>query len=176
MQHTTIFLIGFMGSGKSFMGRRLAETLHYDFIDTDDFIAKEQGCSISDIFQSQGAEAFRKMESAAIRQLGQRTNTVIATGGGMPCFHDNMKQLNQNGWTVYLKSNVGLLVSRLDDDRDHRPLLASLAPGSLPTFIEKKLAEREKYYQQAQAIFYLVEDEAKNLTDFLAFFKNFSKK
>src|SRR5437773_11285939 len=97
-----IFLMGFMGSGKTFFGKQLAQLLNYEFIDLDELIGKNEGATIAEIFFSKGEAYFRSKESSLLKSLSQNENAVIATGGGTPCFHDNMKWMNEHGITVYL--------------------------------------------------------------------------
>lgn len=167
---SSIFLLGFMGSGKSFLGKRLAEELSYDFLDTDEWIEEKVGKTISEIFEKDGEAAFRELERSAILEIKNKTNIVVATGGGLPCHHQNIDLLIGSGQTIYLKANINLLSRRLKNERMHRPLLQSLSDSELNIFIEKKLSEREKFYTQSAIIFYLTNDEAGNLTHFLSFF------
>lgn len=148
-----IFLIGFMGSGKSFTGRRLAQRLALPFIDLDELIEQEAGRSIPRIFQEDGEAAFRKLEAETLRSLENRTPAVIACGGGTPCFHDNMEWMNTHGLTVFLDPPVAVIADRLQREMDHRPLLQGLTAGALQSFIEARLQERRPFYQQATVIY-----------------------
>src|SRR5436853_6290275 len=95
-----VFLIGFMGSGKTFLGKQLAQLLNYEFIDLDEWIEQREKKSIAEIFSEDGEEYFRKKESQQLKLLAEKNNAVIATGGGTPCFHDNMKWMNDHGFTI----------------------------------------------------------------------------
>ena len=147
-----IFLIGFMGSGKTHVGQQLAQTLGFDFIDLDDFLEEQEGETMSSIFESKGEAYFRKAEQKYLKLLGKRTQTVIATGGGTPCFFDNMQWINQHGISIYLKPTIEVLVTRLQSEMSHRPILAGQTTNSLYQFIEDKLKNRAAFYEQAQHI------------------------
>jgi len=148
-----VFLTGFMGAGKTTAGKKLATAMGFGFTDLDAFIEEQEGISIEAYFETYGEAKFRQTEQAYLRQTANRQNMVVATGGGTPCFHDNMDWMNQHGVTVYLKMSPAALASRLKPGKDKRPLLASLNESELPGFIESRLTEREKYYSRAQVIF-----------------------
>lgn len=163
-----IFLIGFMGSGKSYTGKKLAHLLDYPFVDLDDWIEKEAGKTITKIFAEEGEEVFRKTEKKALHDMNQFKNVVVATGGGVPCFFDNINWMNQQGLTIFLDTPVEILISRLIAEKDHRPLLKQLPDReALKSYIEQKLEARSPYYQQAWVIFQqqsLQENVAEQLT------------
>jgi len=144
-----IFLVGFMGSGKSTLGKKISELMNVSFIDLDSKIERREGKSVSEIFAERGEEYFRKTESETLRETGRNRNAVIATGGGAPCFHNNMKWMNENGITLYLEAPAGELYHRLLKEREIRPLLASLGDVALFDFIMSSLAHREPFYAQA---------------------------
>jgi shikimate kinase len=144
-----IFLVGFMGCGKSHTGKVLAAEMGYDFIDVDDILENTEGVSIAQIFENQGETYFRTLENKTLKQLGERSKTIIATGGGAPCFYDNMAWMNANGITIYLKAEPELLLSRLKNEMEKRPLLRGRSEADLLAFIATKLAEREPFYSQA---------------------------
>ena len=162
-----IFLTGFMGCGKTHSARHLAEAMGIPFIDLDDYIEEKQGKTIAAIFAEEGEEAFRNIEANALRTAGQAEQFIMATGGGSPCFHQNMDWMNQRGKTIYLKAPAWLLQGRLVHQTSKRPLLAQRSPEELLQFIETKLLERESYYAKAQLIFYLQKVEQKNLEDLI---------
>lgn len=147
-----IYLIGFMGSGKSFTGRRLAGELELPFIDLDDYLEEKAGRTIFRIFEEEGEAVFRKMEAAALRETERFSAAVIACGGGTPCFGDNMEWMNAHGLTIYLKTPVELLLDRLISETAHRPLLRGLDRAGLRRYIEEKLAQRGPYYRRASVI------------------------
>ncbi len=145
-----VYLIGFMGSGKSFLGHRLATQLDLDFHDLDDQIEQEAGMTISDIFNRHGEDHFRKIEQQVLQATKPLKQVVISTGGGVPCFFDNMYWMKQQGLTVYLQTDPHLLAERLQREMAHRPLLAHLSREELVQFIEDKIAARADFYEQAQ--------------------------
>ncbi len=148
-----IFLIGFMGAGKSFVGSRLAKLRGMDFIDLDEYIVAEAEMSIPEIFAKEGEVGFRLRESDALRQLAQRKNLLIACGGGTPCFFDNMDWMNAEGFTIFLDVEVALLQERLQSEMAQRPLLADKTPDQLRAYLSAKLAERRSYYEAARMIY-----------------------
>ena len=148
MQNRTIYLIGFMGSGKSTLGKVLARLLNYSFIDLDHYIEKKEGFIVAEIFSRYGEERFRELERLAIHETAQTGNTVVATGGGAPCFFDNMDFMNQQGITIYLKISPDNLCRRLASARAHRPLLAGKNEDELQAFIKEKLKERTPFIKK----------------------------
>jgi len=148
-----IYLIGFMGSGKSHLGKQLAQELGWDFLDMDDFLEANEGMTISQIFAEGGESLFRDLERNYLHATYDFSKTVIATGGGAPCFFDNIDWMNKNGQTIYLKTPVAILVDRLKKETAHRPLLAGKTTEALSQFISSKLTERSPFYEQATIIF-----------------------
>ena len=147
-----IFLVGFMGCGKSTVGRRLAAAGGYNFVDLDEVVAEKAGMSIPEIFATQGEEAFRKLEREAIEQLSLQDRTVVATGGGAPCYGDNMRLMSDRGTTVYLKMSARKLSQRLLHVRVPRPKIAGLGPEELFDYVTTLLAEREPIYMQSRIV------------------------
>lgn len=145
-----VYLIGFMGSGKSFLGRKLADQLGMDFYDLDDQIEEKAEMPISEIFERFGEGFFREIEKSVLHATAKLNEGIISTGGGVPCFFDNVDWMNQQGLTVYLQTDAQLLAERLASEMDHRPLLAHLSHPELVHFIEEKVAARAQFYQQAQ--------------------------
>ena len=148
----TIFLIGFMGCGKSTVGRRLAAKLGFDFVDMDASIEQQQGRTISEIFAEEGEAEFRRMESEFIRSFSHAKDAVVATGGGAPCFSDNMDRMKEIGSVVYMKMSPNCLAGRLRMGRFKRPKLATLTDEELVPYITRTLEEREPYYRQASVV------------------------
>lgn len=138
-----------MGCGKSTIGRKLASKLNLQFVDLDEFIEGKQGESISDIFSKTGENGFRKLEQDALNEFCSKSNLVIATGGGTPCFYNNMEIINQGGVSIYIHLTEAALFSRLKNSRTNRPLLAQKNDEELLSFISAKLSEREKHYQKS---------------------------
>jgi len=147
-----IYLIGFMGSGKSTTGRRLAAYLNWSFLDLDEIIEKNTGMKIRDIFSEKGEEFFRLSESAALKETEFVSNTVIATGGGAPCFGRNMDFMLGHGLTIYLSLTPDKLKERLAKSDGKRPLLKGIGKENLEEYISAKLEEREKWYLSAKLI------------------------
>lgn len=147
-----IYLIGFMGSGKSTTGRRLAGYLSWSFVDLDELIEKKAGMKIRDIFSEKGEEFFRVSEAEALKETESISNAVIATGGGAPCFGENMKFMLANGLTIYLKLPPDKLKERLAKSGGKRPLLQGIDNENLEEYISGKLREREKWYSSAKLI------------------------
>jgi shikimate kinase len=163
-----IFLIGFMGSGKSTAGRKLASQLNWKFIDLDEKIEEIEGIKIQDIFSLKGQPYFRKLETKVLKELRSETDTVISTGGGTPCFGDNMEIMLNSGLTVYLKMTPASLKKRLAKLSEGRPLLKDIDRKDLKGFITMKLAEREKWYSMAEIV---IDDFNDDLSDLLSLIK-----
>ncbi len=145
-----IFLIGFMASGKTSIGEKIAKKLNLQFIDIDNVIEEESGLQISDIFTERGEDYFRNLEENALNKIIEKENVVIATGGGTTCFFDNMELMNKNGITVYIKLSALDLFNRLENSQTDRPLLKGLNKEKLLAKIVELLNKREKFYKQAQ--------------------------
>lgn len=138
-----------MGSGKTLVGQNLAKALSFSFIDLDDRIEEEAGMPIREIFKQQGETRFRKLEQHALQATRTLEQTIIATGGGTPCFFENLSWMNRHGLTFYLKVSPEILAQRLESQTIHRPLLAGKTSGELIHFIKHKLEVRLPYYRQA---------------------------
>ncbi|MFW5645529.1 MAG: shikimate kinase [Bacteroidota bacterium] len=158
-----IFLIGFMGSGKTTLGRKLARRMEYNFIDLDEFIENKESKKISKIFSSYGENKFRVMEAENLRLLEILKDAVISTGGGAPCFYDNMEWMNTRGITIYLKHDVESLFRRLRASNKKRPLIKGMSKGKLFNYIRETLALREEYYNQSKIIMEDVPLKAKDI-------------
>ncbi len=152
MEIKRIFLIGFMGSGKSTLGRRLKTELGWDFIDLDDYFEMRYQTTIKQFFADKGEAAFREAERLMVAEVATKEKTIIATGGGAPCFFDNMQVMNHHGLTIYIKLSVETLTTRLSGPRQVRPLVANKSGDELQAYIREKLAEREPFYSQAKVI------------------------
>ncbi len=148
-----IYLIGFMGSGKSYLGQELAKALNWAFLDIDAFLEEEEKRRIACIFAESGESFFRTLERHYLHRSSAFHKTVIATGGGAPCFFDNMDWMNANGLTIYLKTPIPILIERLRAETNHRPLLAQKTSSELAKFINQKLGERTPFYEKAQYLF-----------------------
>jgi len=147
-----IFLLGYMGSGKTVTGQKLAEALHCRFLDMDEMIEISTGFPISDYFEKFGETPFRKKEREILLNHLQDHDTVIATGGGTPCFKDNMELMNRHGITVFLDTPLEIIMERLKGKIEHRPLLNKIPHDQLPEFIREHLKARRGYYERAKII------------------------
>jgi shikimate kinase len=147
-----VFLLGYMGSGKTTLGKKLANRLKVPFLDSDTMLEAKFGCSIADYFAQFGEKAFRKEEGQLLEEMGTYSPAVISLGGGLPCFGSNMNLLNEMGFTIYLKRSPGELAHRLMKNKTKRPLIAHLNDEELHGFIANHLAERESFYLRAQYI------------------------
>lgn len=149
----TLFLVGFMGCGKSTVARGLAELSGWEFVDLDRRVCELAGASdVAEIFATKGEEEFRRLEREAIDSLAFAGNTVVATGGGAPCYGDNMERLMTLGTTVYLKMSPLALRDRLLHVRVVRPKIAGKNPEELLEYVTDLLAEREPYYSRARVV------------------------
>lgn len=148
-----IFLIGFMGSGKSTLGGWLAARLHVDFVDLDRLVEAYEGMPIPAIFAQRGEEAFRVAERRALLDFCQQgRRVVVSTGGGAPCYRDNLLHMQRAGTTVYLQLAAEELATRLRGVQAERPLLAGVLPEALAGHVGTMLAVREPYYSQADLV------------------------
>ncbi|MFH2096690.1 MAG: shikimate kinase [Bacteroidota bacterium] len=145
-----IFLIGFMGSGKTTIGKKLADFMQYSFIDLDEQIVQHENCEISQIFSQKGEDYFRTLEHKMLHEVLREDHVVVAAGGGTPCFFDNMKLMTEGSITVYLKADENTLKKRLKCDPGSRPLLPDLEVD--PERFNNFFVQREPYYERAQLI------------------------
>jgi shikimate kinase len=147
-----IYLVGFMGSGKTTFGKRIAERAGFEFVDTDRFIETQQGMTINEIFAKHGQTAFREMEHNTLIDLQKRNYMVVSTGGGMPCCDENINMMLSGGRVVYLKTSPQTLCRRLIRSRTERPLVKGKTEAELYRYITDKLAEREPFYSRAHIV------------------------
>jgi shikimate kinase len=147
-----VYIIGFMGSGKSTTGKRLATTLGWQFIDLDKEIELKAGKAIKEIFSTSGEDHFRELEAETLTSLEITNDTVISAGGGTPCHGSNMDFMIRTGLVVYLKMTPGQLKSRLEGRVTSRPLIININKTELLQYISAKLSEREEYYLKASII------------------------
>jgi shikimate kinase len=144
-----VYLIGFMGSGKTTRGKELASLWKYTFIDLDERIAQEAGMSIPDIFKHHGEAAFRNREATMLKKTALLGRSIIATGGGTPAIPGAMDWMNQHGWTVYLKESEDVLLQRLEKGRTERPMLHE---NDWMNKARELFSYRERFYLQARQI------------------------
>jgi len=161
----TIFLIGFMGVGKTTLGKRLGAKCGLQFLDLDELIVQHAGLSIHDLIIQHGEEYFRVIESQVLRSVNVE-NTLLSTGGGCPCYHHNMDWMKEHGITLWLDLDEKMILSRLKTtDLSQRPLLKGMNEESLATFIHHKLAERLPYYKQAQIRYHAMQEDLESLLE-----------
>ena len=161
-----IFLIGFMGCGKTTLGKKLAKHLNYNFIDLDSYIEKTTNKTITEIFENKGEKKFRIVEQESLMEVCKKDNLVIATGGGTPCFFDNMQKILDSGKAIYLKMEIEDLLERLETEKSQRPLIENKSAKELENFIRNKLSEREYFYKKSNYILQgksICEKEIQNL-------------
>ena len=145
-----IYLIGYMGCGKSRLGRLLSEHMGVQFVDMDDYIEERNCKTVPQIFADHGEDGFRQRERKALEELAEFTDIVIATGGGAPCFFDNIDLMNTTGKTVFLNIDPAILADRLMNSKTERPLIKGKSREELVAFIDETLKKRKQFYSQAQ--------------------------
>ena len=161
--HKKIIFIGFMGSGKTSIGKKLASKLNLPFYDTDEMIEQSTKKSIPIIFKEEGEEYFRLLESKLILNLKALNSCVIATGGGMPVYHNNMQKLNAIGTTIYLKHNPKSLTERIFND-PNRPIISNFGSKiKLLAYVKASLDIRDNFYKEAQIIINCKDKSVDNL-------------
>lgn len=144
-----IFLIGMMGSGKSFWKKKISKWIQAAGYDLDDLIEMNEEKTISEIFDQDGEANFRKSEAKILRWFKEKKKFVLATGGGTPCYSDNMEWMKKQGMVIWLDESLEVLVKRLEDEKSHRPLIARLEAAAMTIFLQEKLKERFSFYHQA---------------------------
>jgi shikimate kinase len=150
-----IILLGYMGSGKSTVGKALAKELSLSFVDLDHAIENEIGVSIRDFFEASGELKFRSLENEVLKKvLNENNGMILSTGGGTPCYGNNLDLLKSTSNTkvFYLKASIQTLTERLLSEKDTRPLIESIGDNDLPEFIGKHLFERSNFYLQAHHV------------------------
>ena len=147
-----IYLIGYMGCGKSTNGRKVADLMGISFIDLDKYIEERYFKSVPAIFAEEGESRFREKERTALLEVSEFENVVIGTGGGAPCFFDNMEVMNEKGVTVYIAPDTEVLATRLIKSRTERPLIAGKSYDELISFINNALDKRAPFYEKAKII------------------------
>ncbi|MBT5273356.1 MAG: shikimate kinase [Flavobacteriales bacterium] len=157
-----LYLIGFMGVGKTTIGKQIAALNKVIFIDTDSQIEKETSKSIKEIFETDGEIAFRKLETDTIRSIDRKA--IIACGGGLPAHNNNIEYLKHKGTVIFLKASTETLIKRLEKNKNKRPLISKLTNDKRLEFIRKILKEREKTYKQAD---YTIETDNKTVKEVL---------
>lgn len=148
-----IFLLGFMGSGKSHWGRLWAAAHNFNFIDLDEELEKQEQKTVAEIFETRGEDYFRQKETILLRSLTAQSNSIVSCGGGTPCFFDNMAWMNKNGLTIFLEATTQFILKNIKNEKDKRPLIKDKDDAEIIFFIEQKLKERQPYYSKAKIIF-----------------------
>jgi shikimate kinase len=147
-----IYIVGFMGCGKSTIGRNLAKHLDLNFIDLDNYIEERYFKTIPLIFSEEGEKGFREKERRSLEEVSQFENVVIGTGGGTPCFFDNMEMMNRSGFTIYLTPDTETLAGRILKSKTERPLISGKSREELIDYINETLKIRSPFYEQAKII------------------------
>ena len=167
-----IFLIGYMGAGKTTVGKMLSKQLGLSFIDLDHYIEGRYHKTVGQLFAERGEEAFRDVERRMLREVAMFEDILVSTGGGAPCLFDNMEFMNGAGQTVYLKVSVGELAKRLELCKTTRPVLKGRSGDELKTFIAESLEKREPFYSKASIIFnaeeMMTDQDVQNISKTLA--------
>jgi shikimate kinase len=147
-----IYLVGFMGSGKSTTGRKLAKLTGLNFIDLDKYLEERYFKTIPLIFSEEGEKGFREKERRSLQEVSQFEDVVIGTGGGTPCFFDNMEMMNRSGFTVYLAPDTETLANRIFKSKNERPLVSGKSREELIGYINDTLKIRSPFYEKARLI------------------------
>ena len=162
------FLTGFMGSGKSHWGKIWAKKNNLSYFDLDHEIETAFGIPVTQIFEKYGEEKFREMEKLYLRKFEKKNNFLLSCGGGTPCFFDNQEWMKSRGKVVYLKSTPELLLQRVLEEVDQRPILKDANQSELLFFIEQKLKERAVFYEKADLIFDVETLDDNSLTEYIS--------
>jgi shikimate kinase len=144
-----VFLIGLMGSGKSYWSKKISKWIKSTGYDLDALIEMNEEKTIAEIFAEDGEESFRKTETKLLKWFKEKKKYVLATGGGTPCFNENMQWMKKEGIVIWLDESMEVLVERLIKEKEHRPLIAKLNEKQIVTFLEEQLTNRFSFYQQA---------------------------
>jgi len=160
MKH--LFLVGFMGVGKTTIGKQISKKIKLPFIDTDNAVENLTGKSIAEIFSNDGEAQFRFFENQVIQELNGVTSLVVSTGGGLPCFYNNMDLLLQTGYVVYLNAQPAFITSRLLASKKPRPLIQNLSQTDLLAWVGHTIKQREEVYLRSNLI---VDATAKSVGD-----------
>ncbi len=164
-----------MASGKSRLGKRLAQKLDLQLIDLDHHIEKKKNLSVSEIFDQFGESYFRQLERETLTDLLNESNTIISCGGGTPCYHDNKSLMINNGLVIYLDVDEDVLIDRLWRNREDRPIVAQMEhPDELRAFVKNHKAERMPYYSHAHLIYDNTNPKSR-LEELVGFIMNYSE-
>ena len=165
-----VFLIGYMGCGKTTLGEALARQLHVQYIDLDGYIEAAQGMTIAEIFDEMGERRFRELETEALREVAHMTDVIIGSGGGTPCHGRNMALMNATGITVWLTTSPERITARLllPDQKAKRPKIAHLPAEQVLPLVQRELQTRTRHYSQAQLQFDSTDIETAEATEHTA--------
>lgn len=147
-----IILVGYMGAGKTTVGKELAKSMGLMFYDLDWYITSRMHRTVAQIFEEGGEEGFRLVEHNMLHEVAEFENVVISCGGGTPCFFDNMDYMNRQGETVYLKASPEVLCEHLKMGKSVRPLLLNKTPEEVQVFVREQLERREPFYAKAKHV------------------------
>ena len=156
-QPMNIFLIGLMGSGKTFWAHKLSAVLNIPAFDLDKEIEKAEGKTIAEIFDAQGEDQFRKKENEILKSFSGKNNFILSTGGGAPCFYDNIDWMNEHGITIWIDEPPVTIAKRLQKEKSHRPLIANVEDEALSDFFVQMREKRKSFY--AKAKYHLTESD-----------------
>ena len=143
-------MIGFMGAGKTTLGKVIAKRMKLQFLDLDTLIIRNQGKSITQVFEDEGERGFRKIERKVLEDILESDNYILACGGGTPCYKDNMDRMNSKGTSLFLDVPEEELIKRLSGNKFHRPLLSELNDKELTAYVQEKLVERQVCYRKSK--------------------------
>jgi len=144
-----VFLIGLMGSGKSYWAKKMSKWIKSAGYDLDDLIEMNEEKTIAEIFSEDGEDYFRKTETKLLKWFKEKKKYVLATGGGAPCFNENMQWMKKEGIVIWLDESLDVLVQRLIKEKEHRPLISKLNEQQIASFLQEQLTNRFSFYQQA---------------------------
>jgi len=147
-----LYLVGYMGSGKSSVGKRLSNRLDLDFVDLDTMIEDYANAPVHEIFEHSGEETFRSLETHMLQKVMEKDELIVATGGGTPCHSDNMQKMLDNGLVIYLSLPVPKLVRRLRQGMSNRPLVANKSDKELEDYVIEHFESRRETYEQAHQV------------------------
>lgn len=145
-----IFLIGLMGSGKSYWAKKLSAILNIPAFDLDIEIEKPEGKTVAEIFEVQGENYFRQAENKVLKSFAGKENFILSTGGGTACFHDNIEWMNKNGTTIWIDEPLEIIAERLKKEKAHRPLIATVKDEYLIVFLSEMRDKRKPFYAKAK--------------------------
>ena len=163
-----ISLLGYMGCGKSSLGKKLANKLSFDFIDLDNEIEKLEGKTVSKIFEEKGEIYFRSLERKLLKENLKKNNTVLSLGGGTPCYGNNIDLINKKSHSVFINLPIKTLVQRLEQGKHKRPIIAEKSQEELERFIEQHLNERLPFYKKAKTEYDSLKE---NIDTLISYFK-----